>query len=176
MRLVFLHGLEGSPTGHKVQVLRRAGFDVTAPELDTRELVHARNTHGDGIQAHAFVALPLAAAAEAVKAISPDVLVGSSFGGGLAVELMHRGLWSGPTVLLAPAAKRMFGHQCLPATKARTVILHGRADEIVPVADSVELATKSPGEVQLCLVSDEHRLTASVDAGLLERLVCFAGS
>jgi hypothetical protein len=42
---------------------------------------------------------------------------------------------------------------------------------VVPVRDSVELAARSSGEVQLWLVEDDHRLAASVDAGLLGRLV-----
>jgi Uncharacterised protein family (UPF0227) len=40
---------------------------------------------------------------EAVAEFCPDVVVGSSFGGGIACHMMARGIWNGPTVLLAPA-------------------------------------------------------------------------
>ena len=33
----------------------------------------------------------------------PDVMVGSSFGGAVVLELIQRGIWSGPALLLCPA-------------------------------------------------------------------------
>ena len=39
----------------------------------------------------------------AIAEYRPDVVVGSSWGGAVATELLKRGVWRGPTVLLAPA-------------------------------------------------------------------------
>ena len=43
---------------------------------------------------------------EAVERYQPDVVIGSSWGGAVAIELILRGYWRGPTVLLAPAFHR----------------------------------------------------------------------
>lgn len=170
IRLVFLHGLEGSPQGRKPSWLRAAGFEVTAPTLPTQTLMPYLGQALSRLPEHSF-AEALAVAQAAVEATRPEVLIGSSFGGGLAVELCHRGLWRGPLVLLAPAARRAFGHDRLPALGARAAVLHGRFDDIVPPQDSLELAARSRGDVELTLVDDDHRLAASVDRGLMGRLI-----
>jgi sulfinoalanine decarboxylase len=46
-------------------------------------------------------------------------------------------------------------------------ISHGRADDVVPVQDSIALAAAAHGDVTLRLVDDDHRLTASVVAELI---------
>lgn len=48
--------------------------------------------------------------AKEVRHFRPDVVLGSSFGGGIALMLMNRGVWRGPTVLLAPAAAKVTRH------------------------------------------------------------------
>ncbi len=44
---------------------------------------------------------------KAIKDFSPDIVVGSSFGGGIAVLSLMNGTWTGPTILLAPAAAQL---------------------------------------------------------------------
>jgi pimeloyl-ACP methyl ester carboxylesterase len=103
-----------------------------------------------------------------------DVVMGSSFGGAVALELLRRGAWSGPTVLLCPAHLRVC-ERAATAWKpldslpdpARVIVVHGREDEVVPYAHSEQLA----GElgVELVTVSDDHRLTKSATTeGLAE--------
>lgn len=168
-RIVFLHGLEGSPNGTKPGWLRTAGHAVTAPLLETRALVAAFMAGAPPTPD--LWAEALETASRTVTDARPDVVVGSSFGGGLALELMHRGLWRGPAVLLAPAGRKLFGRSALPAGHAPVAILHGRRDDVIPVADSVSLAADSTGEVTLTLVDDDHRLHIAVQAGWLGRLV-----
>jgi dienelactone hydrolase len=180
-RVLFLHGLEGSPTGHKPTWLRSAGYDVTAPALDTRRLIawlsalapEATRDDGALVVPRAVVHDAVDAACAAVDAVAPDVVVGSSFGGGVAHLLWHEGHWRGPTVLLAPAGKKLFGLRTLSADGrcGPVAILHGRSDDVVPVDDSVALARDAGGDVTLQLVDDDHRLVASVDAGLMGALV-----
>jgi predicted esterase YcpF (UPF0227 family) len=86
LRVHFIHGLEGSPQGAKPRFLAEH-FDTVAPAMDTSDLPGA-----------------IATQEAALAASAPDVLVGSSFGGAIAVDLLARGVWRGPTVLLAPAA------------------------------------------------------------------------
>lgn len=184
-RIVFLHGLEGSATGSKPTWLKEHGHDVTAPILDTSALI-AFLSRGDGwgeglIAPPDVLAKPRAAAADALASSAPDVVVGSSFGGGLAMDLWQSGAWRGPLVLLAPAGRKLFGIQRLTTstdsttasstTPPRIAILHGRRDDIVPVDDSFALCAACPGDVTLRVVDDDHRLLASVAAGLMGALV-----
>jgi hypothetical protein len=83
----------------------------------------------------------------------PDVVVGSSRGGAVAM-FINSG--STPLVLLCPAWKR-----CGTATtvKLGTVILHSKADDVVPFADSEELMKNSGlSSGSLIEVGTEHRL------------------
>ena len=169
-RVLFLHGLEGTALGTKVMWLRAAGFDVIAPVLPTdtvKQHVEART----GPLIEAAFAEALEAATQAIRESTPDLIVGSSFGGGLTVEVMHRGLWAGPVVLLAPAARKLFGREHLPVGHHRAVVIHGRRDDVVPVEDSLVMAAGCSREVQLWLVDDDHRLTSSVGDGVVGRAI-----
>lgn len=98
-----------------------------------------------------------------------DVVVGSSFGGAVALELLMRGAWSGPTLLLCPAHQlvaRRAWHPVPPslaslsaAVSSQVVVVHGRADQTVPVTHSEALVAGS--HARLVLIDDDHRLSAS---------------
>lgn len=83
----------------------------------------------------------------------PDVIVGSSRGGAVAVN-MNSG--DTPLVLLCPAW-RNWG--TVKAVKLNTIILHSRQDDVIPFADSEELASHSrlPSNA-LVEVGADHRL------------------
>jgi hypothetical protein len=55
----------------------------------------------------------LAAAREALAQAPADLVVGSSFGGAVAVRLLRDGDHRGPVVLIAPAAARITGDDAL---------------------------------------------------------------
>ena len=149
----FIHGLEGSPQGAKPRFLAEH-FDTVAPSMDTSDLVGAIATQAAALAAH-----------------PPDVLVGSSFGGAIAVALLGQGVWRGPTVLLAPAAARLDVLNRLPVGVAVTVV-HGVDDDVIPLADSRALAaTGTPALVRLVEVVDDHRLTSLLDTGALAEIV-----
>jgi pimeloyl-ACP methyl ester carboxylesterase len=169
-RILFLHGLEGSPSGNKPTWLRAAGYDVRAPQLPTDAVARWLERASETLD-RALLEPAVTVASDALREEPPDLLVGSSFGGGLAVELAHRGLFRGPMVLLAPAARKLYARDALPSGQGRVLVLHGRRDDVVPCEDSLALAARSSGEVQLWLVEDDHRLSASVAAGLLGRMI-----
>ena len=82
----------------------------------------------------------------------PDVVVGSSRGGAVAVNIDSGDT---PLVLLCPAWKK-WG---TATVKANTTILHSEADETVPIADSRELLKNSGWSSEsLIVVGKEHRL------------------
>ncbi len=153
LRVQFIHGLEGSPQGNKARALA-AEFETRTPAMDTSNF-------------EACVALH----AEAIRRFEPDVVVGSSFGGAIAVALLQREQWSGPTLLLAQAALRQGLRAKIPAGE-RVWMVHARGDEIVPLADSQRLARSGTrGYVQLFEVEDDHALHAFVTSGRLVSMV-----
>ena len=153
LRVQFVHGLEGSPRGTKARRLA-ASFEASTPAMDTRDF-------------EACVALQ----ARHLERFRPDVLVGSSFGGAVAVALLQRGRWRGPTLLLAQAARRQGLPDRLPEG-VRVWLVHAIGDDVVPVEDSRVLARSgTPGLVRLIEVDDDHPLHAAVARGDLERWV-----
>lgn len=148
-RVLFIHGLESSPQGTKARLLAEH-FETLTPAMDTADFEGCVRRQAD-----------------AIRRFRPDVVVGSSFGGAVAVALLQRGLWRGPTLLLAQAAVEQGLRPELP-TGARVWIVHGERDELVPPASSRRLARSgSPGLVRLLAIDDDHRLTAAVADGRL---------
>lgn len=116
-----------------------------------------------------------AIAEAALRDEPPDVLVGSSWGGAVAGELVRRGAWSGPTVLLAPAAGRIAAwsgadldgiSRALRAAKGPVIVFHDPSDDVVPFADSVALTAGSTIELR-AVSAGGHRLDELVRSGAL---------
>lgn len=218
-RVLYVHGLESGPTGHKVWLLQEAGFEVRSVQMPCSRRHSLRDGLFVGWVAALGVALvaaalsPLPALALVVPAVGAasfplvkalvtrrvfarslevqrpqlqahpiDVVVGSSFGGAIAVELISRGLWSGPAVLLCPAhalvARRSRrpphpGFAGVPsAVLERIVVVHGTRDETVPLEDSQRLVAQTPA--RLITVEDDHRLSATATAASLKAWVTAA--
>ncbi|MBX6311716.1 MAG: alpha/beta hydrolase [Isosphaeraceae bacterium] len=137
MKVLYLHGLYSKPGGVKPTFLRSAGFEVINPHLPDDDFDES-----------------VRRAQEAFDRERPDVVVGSSRGGAVALHLETGEV---PVVLIAPAWKR-WG----TATRARpqTVILHAEKDEVVPIADSRELLARSglPASA-LIVVGLDHNMT-----------------
>jgi len=149
LRVQFIHGLEGSPQGSKARLLAEH-FETRTPAMDTRDF-------------EACVALQ----GQVLETFRPDVLVGSSFGGAVAVALLRRGLWRGPTLLLAQAALRYDAEARLPED-VTVWLVHGLADELIDPQESRRLAaTGSAERVRLIEVEDDHPLHSSVASGRL---------
>lgn len=149
LKVQFIHGLEGSPQGTKARLLAEH-FEARTVAMDTSDLEDCVRVQRECIQDFA-----------------PDVLVGSSFGGAVAVALIQRGDWRGPTLLLAQAAERLGLKPELPSG-VPIWIVHGLNDAVVDPADSRRLAATGDSEwVRLIEVDDDHPLCASVASGAL---------
>ena len=131
--ILFLHGWQSVPGGVKPTYLAQHGHEVINPALDDDDFAEAVRIAQAEFDKH-----------------RPQVVVGSSRGGAVAMNIV-----SGTTklVLLCPAWKK-FG--TARTVKPDTVILHSRADDVVPFADSEELARNSGGT--LIEVGNDHRL------------------
>ncbi len=136
MKILFLHGWHSVPGGVKPTYLRQQSCDVINPQLDDDD----------------FEAAVRAAQAE-YDTHSPSVIVGSSRGGAIALNIRSG---STPLVLLCPAWKR-WGH--VTQLKPNSMILHSRQDDVIPFEESEELVANSglPPET-LVEVGSDHRL------------------
>jgi hypothetical protein len=83
----------------------------------------------------------------------PDVVVGSSRGGAVAMNLQ---CGDTPLVLLCPAWKK---YGPAKSVKLGTITLHSRANDVIPFGDSEELLRNSDLP-SLCLIAvgNDHRL------------------
>ena len=113
--------------------------------------------------------------AAAAARFQPDIVVGSSWGGAVAAELLIRGLWSGPTILLAPAirtiserSQRTDPSEALAQLEREQPILvfHDPSDEVVPHAHSVELGRAEGIELR-SVDAGGHRLLDLLERGEL---------
>ena len=153
LRVQFIHGLEGSPHGSKAQFLAEH-FDTLTPAMDTRDFAGCVALH-----------------ARTIDEFRPEVLVGSSFGGAVAVALLAAGKWHGPTLLLAPAHRHFGVNESLPSGVA-VIIVHGTRDDVVDIEGSRGLARSSSAEwAELLELDDDHRLESLVTSGRLAELV-----
>ncbi len=175
-KVLYLHGLESGPQAGKVLALRKAGFAVTAPALETgavQTLIKAGATEPAAYR-HAME-LPVRQARQAVAEERPHVIVGSSFGGAVLLRLVHEiKPLEVPVVFLAQAGLRLTELTKLPA-QLPCVLVHAQKDEVIPVSDSRLLAATSPLAV-LVEVHDDHRLTQATRSGLLADLIALAAA
>jgi hypothetical protein len=136
MKILFLHGWRSVPGGVKPTFLKDHGHDVTNPGLPDDDFAEAVRIAQAEFDKH-----------------QPEVVVGSSRGGAVATNL---NAGSARLVLLCPAWKK---YGTARKVKPGTVILHSRADDVVPFEDSEELLRTSglPAE-SLVEVGSDHRL------------------
>ena len=124
MKILFLHGWHSVPGGVKPTYLKDHGHELINPALDDDDFNAAVATAQAEFDQH-----------------QPQVVVGSSRGGAVAMNINSG---DAKLVLLCPAWKK-FG--TARTVKPGTVILHSRADDVIPFADSEELAKNSGGDV-----------------------------
>jgi hypothetical protein len=136
MKILFLHGWNSVPGGVKPTYLKDRGHEVGNPALPDDDFAKAvRIAQGE------------------FDRLRPRVVVGSSRGGAVAMAINSG---DAKLVLLCPAWKK-FG--TVKTVKAGAVILHSRADDVVPFADSEELAPNSGLPPQALIeVGNDHRL------------------
>ena len=139
MKVLFLHGLESNPGGSKVQHLLDLGHTVLNPALPKHDFEES-----------------VRIAQEEVDTNHPDVIVGSSRGGAVAMAVDRAGA---RLVLIAPAWQRFGGAASVPPG---TSVLHCTTDDQVPFSDSEQLQGAN-----LIPCGEGHRM---IDSNALETL------
>jgi alpha-beta hydrolase superfamily lysophospholipase len=136
MTVLFLHGWSSTPGGVKPMYLKAHDLDVANPALPDEDFEGAVRIAQEEFDRH-----------------RPRIVVGSSRGGAVAMNIDSG---EAKLVLLCPAWKRWGTARTV---KAGTVVLHSRADGVVPFADSEELIRNSglPASA-LIEVGSDHRL------------------
>lgn len=136
MKILFLHGWHSVPGGVKPNFLRDKRHEVINPALNDDDFEAALATAQAEFDRH-----------------HPQLVVGSSRGGAVAMNIKTG---SARLVLLCPAWKNWGSAKVV---KPGTIILHSRADDVIPYADSEELIAQSglPADT-LVEVGSDHRL------------------
>lgn len=135
MKILFLHGWHSIPGGVKPTYLKDHGHEVINPALDDNDFTQAVKTAQAEFNQH-----------------QPQVVVGSSRGGAVAMNINSG---DAKLVLLCPAWKKW---GTVKTVRPDTMILHSRADDVVPFAESEELARNSGAT--LIEIGTDHRLAA----------------
>ena len=209
IRVLFIHGYESGPRGHKFKSLQAAGYLVSS--ADMRPVLRKFTPQRCGLSialltvaalcivGHQFylrgtLLLPLnllilllyavllrtllfniltslvdrctALQAAAVRRFRPDILVGSSFGGLVALSLIQQRAFEGPALLVAPSVvgraslnwTRQFLVQMPSGYRGRCRILHGDADDDVPIRSSREFVREYPQVELIEIPNGDHRL------------------
>lgn len=152
-RVLFLHGSGAVPSGRKADWLEAQGHAVIGRPL----LPYPRHPRTWGWLAAFFDRRwfwrSVAVAQEAYDRTRPDVIVGSSMGGAVALNL-HSG--DTPQVLIAPAWKvwALLRVGRVRRVKPATIVLHGRRDRVIfPRYSRRLLANSRPGPEERPLVA-----------------------
>ncbi len=136
MRILFLHGWRSVVGGVKPTYLKDACHNVINPALDDDDFELAVRTAQTKYDKH-----------------KPDVIVGSSRGGAVALNIDSGDT---PLVLLCPAWKKW---GTATAIKPNSVIFHSRKDNVIPLSDSEELVANSGLPFETVIeVGNDHRL------------------
>ena len=147
MKVLFLHGMHGTPTGTKPTYLKENGFKVFAPSLPKDDWVASQT-----------------ATLTAFTEFQPDVIIGSSRGGALACDLPAPGI---PKVLIAPAYKH-FPAKVVDVDKA-SWILHCPEDNIVKFEHSKQLSESCGATLLEC--GQDHRMSDKITLDLIRSLL-----
>jgi hypothetical protein len=136
MKILFLHGWNSAPGGVKPTFLAGHGHEVINPKLPDEDFAEAVRIAQAEFDRH-----------------QPQAVVGSSRGGAVAMNIDSG---EARLVLLCPAWKK---YGSARTVKPDTVILHSRAGDVVPFADSEELVRNSGLPAwRLIEVGGDHRL------------------
>jgi len=146
-RIIYLHGLESNSQTYKAAVIR-----AIYPDLVTPDFIGSLDERMNQL-------IPI------LGNESNWTLVGSSYGGLMAALFAtQRPNQVRKLILLAPALMLPEFAEHLPTpVDIPVIIIHGRRDDIVPIAINKPLAEKVFRSLDYRIVDDDHRLHQAAD-------------
>jgi pimeloyl-ACP methyl ester carboxylesterase len=163
-KVLYVGGL--SSRGQKANMLRAMGFQVVAPQFPDSVLAIAagrlaqnstswparaiRTLTGNATEKQFAVLNNIAD--EASEKFEPDIIIGVSQGGPVAMRLAHK-FPKARLFLLAPAWKLF---SVAPEVRPDTIVIHGSKDKIIPFSHSAELCHLN--NCRLITTDDGHDL------------------
>ena len=178
LKVLFLHGLEGSPKGDKSIHLSKE-YGAKTPGLRTQKLRDLKGKVSSGRfqdapkkQLKETFAPAYQDACDAVRFMKPDIIVGSSMGGAILAQMVLEGVWKGNCVFLAPAIENLLGNVSLPATSflKNSVWVLGELDQIVSNGPNIRHC-QSVGGSLIVSPGDSHRLHLALEKGLIDSAI-----
>ena len=180
VKILFLHGLEGSPSGSKGLHLQKK-WSAQSPKLRTSDMIELKENHsgrwdlvekstiGNALQ-NAYDD-----AVDAVNYMQPDIIVGSSMGGAILMKLYSEERYSGQGVFLAPAVSELLTRETIAkgvthAKDTTTMWVFGEADTVVSNRAGVGIAKQVNGNI-LFSPGDGHRLSLALERGLIDSAI-----
>jgi hypothetical protein len=146
VKLLYLHGFGSSPGGVKATFLKSHGHEVIEPELPDYKFRTC-----------------LGIAQTAFDKTKPDMVVGSSRGGAIAMNIS---VGDARLVLVAPAWMALGKADMVPSS---AIVLHSPNDDVIPFEHSRQLAERSG--CRLVAVGEDHNMTDETALQALLRAV-----
>ena len=147
LRVLFLHGMESKPGGRKPMALEELGHQVLNPSLPKGDFDES-----------------VRIAQEEIDLMQPDVIVGSSRGGAVAMSVDPG---AAKMILIAPAWRHF---DVPPKVPAGTPILHCPSDGTVDFEDSEILEATCSANLVQC--GQGHHMNDEDALQTLSELVC----
>lgn len=140
LRVIYLHGTNGSPSDPIAESLygRYRLFAPALPLSNFTASVHVVN--------------------KAIVRFQPHIIIAYDYGSAVAYELVKRGLWFGPVMMISP----MFSHQWdidpFP-NGLQLMVVYGNSDETTQLDKVVKLTRMgSPNTSMLRIMNDGHEM------------------
>ena len=171
--LIFCHGLESSPKGHKAIWLkeRYGGLTPRLKTQETRDFFRIRKERKIGNKDEQGWRQELRLNARTVASTlcaGTKLLIGSSYGGAVVCEMISLGLWTGPVLLLASAHVQL---STLRKFRSHSLCIHGTRDDTIPPEPVHKFCLQSGPKHEFWLIDDDHRLSTILTNGLLESAI-----
>ncbi|MCP4187501.1 MAG: alpha/beta hydrolase [Gammaproteobacteria bacterium] len=150
MKLVFSHGMESGPRGYKIN---RLALVAERHNLDVESIDYTDTKDAD-VRVDRLVSV-------LKQEPEPVILLGSSMGGYASV-VASESVQTHAMFLLAPALYMPgFGKQEYASRSPHIEIVHGWADDVVPVDNVIRYARKTA--CCLHILSEDHSLNGSIE-------------
>ena len=160
-KIMYLHGLEGDANGTK-GLYCQTQYGAVSPQMPATLKALLQNKS-------LCISDCYEVALKAVLEHKPDIIIGSSFGGGITMLLMQRGHHKGDAILLAPAGVKYGLSPQLPQ-ESKVILIHDPEDDIVPYSDSLKILSAN-AHCQLWKADSGHKLHDITTNGQLNRAV-----